>query len=436
MLSGILEEAPIEDVLDLETEALVVATGGWSTERAAPQGEAAGAAVAASTALVRVPELVPWSVTGERVEVPAAETIGQPLLQRGGGLDGRSAGSRRQLALAGGGSAASEAAVERGLAWLAAHQWQDGGWRFDLGATPSCQGACRNSGDFTSTTASTGLALLCFLGAGYTPQEGPYQELVARGLYYLSARMIITSFGGDLRDGEAGTMYAHAIATLALCEAYAMTGDENLAGPAQAAIDFIVNAQHEKGGWRYFPGEPGDTTVTGWQVAALKSGLLANLKVPYDVWRKVSAFLDSVQLERGAAYGYKGMSQVTTTTTAIGLFGRMMLGWPRDHRPLRKGMASVAARRPSRSHIYFNYYATMILHHFGGKGWERWNVRMREYLLKNQATAGHEWGSWYFEEPHSDPGGRLYTTTMAIMMLEVYYRYMPLYQDAMIERAP
>jgi hypothetical protein len=231
-------------------------------------------------------------------------------------------------------------------------------------------------------------------------------------------------------------MYAHAIATLALCEAYAMTGAENLAGPAQAAIDFIVNAQHEKGGWRYQPGEPGDTTVTGWQIAALKSGLLAHLKVPYDVWRKASAFLDSVQLERGATYGYQGTSQMTSTTTAIGLFGRMMLGWPHDHRPLRKGMARVAARKPNQSHIYFNYYATMILHHFGGKGWDRWNVRMREYLVKNQRRGSHETGSWYFAEPHSHRGGRLYTTTMAIMTLEVYYRYMPLYQKAIIDRAP
>jgi len=437
LLSGFLEEAPIDDPLNLETEALVVATGGMSNAKAAPQGQAVGDAATISTALVRVPELVPWSTTGDRIEAPATETIDQPLLQRGGGLDGRSAGNRRQLALAGGGNAASEAAVERGLAWLAAHQWKDGGWRFDLEATPTCRGACRNSGNFESTTASTGLALLCFLGAGYTSQEGPYQESIARGLYYLSERMIFTSFGGDLRDGDAGTMYAHAIATLALCEAYAMTGDENLAGPAQAAIDFIVNAQHEKGGWRYFPGEPGDTTVTGWQIAALKSGLLANLKVPYDVWRKVSAFLDSVQREHGAAYGYQGKTgPMTSTTTAIGLFGRMLLGWPRDHRPLRKGMAGIAARKPSQNHMYFNYYATMILHHFGGKGWERWNVRMRDYLVKNQASAGHERGSWYFEEPHSHRGGRLYTTSMAIMTLEVYYRYMPLYQSAMIDRAP
>jgi hypothetical protein len=435
-LSGRLAERPIEDVLDLETEALMIAAGGASSDLSAPSDQVALNTAMMTTAPMTLPVLQPWSETGEPVVEPVAETIAQPLLQRGGGLSGRSMGNRRELALAGGGSVASEAAVERGLAWLSAHQWQDGGWRFDLEVCPTCQGACRNSGAFGSTTASTGLALLSFLGAGYTQQEGPYQELVASGLYYLTERMIHTSFGGDLRDGVAGTMYSHAIATLALCEAYAMTGDENLAGPAQAAIDYIVNAQHEQGGWRYQPGDPGDTTVTGWQLAALKSGMLANLKIPYEVWRKASAFLDSVQIDQGTAYGYQGKSQMSPATIAIGLFGRMMLGWPRSHRPLMKGIARLDKLKPSKNHIYFDYYATIIIHHFGGKGWKRWNLRMREYLVKNQSAAGHERGSWYFEEPHSHPGGRLYTTAMAIMTLEVYYRYLPLYQEAMIERAP
>jgi len=86
--------------------------------------------------------------------------------------------------------------------------------------------------------------------------------------------------------------------------------------------------------------------------------------------------------------------------------------------------------------MYFNYYASVILHHFGGKDWERWNVRMREYLIETQANKGHESGSWFFAEKHSRQGGRLYTTAMAIMTLEVYYRYMPLYQSEFIDRSP
>jgi hypothetical protein len=86
--------------------------------------------------------------------------------------------------------------------------------------------------------------------------------------------------------------------------------------------------------------------------------------------------------------------------------------------------------------MYFIYYASQVLHHLGGRHWEKWNPRMREYLVHSQATKGHEAGSWYFDEPHSTPGGRLYTTTMAIMTLEVYYRYMPLYGESFVERGP
>jgi hypothetical protein len=114
----------------------------------------------------------------------------------------------------------------------------------------------------------------------------------------------------------------------------------------------------------------------------------------------------------------------------------MILGWPHDHRPLRKGMVRIANEDPRKNHVYFIYYASQILHHYGGKGWQRWNKRTLKYLVEQQSRGGHENGSWYFHEEHSHRGGRLYTTTMAIMTLEVYYRYMPLYQQAFVERAP
>ena len=121
------------------------------------------------------------------------------LLPASGGFEGRGFENRRGLALSGGGSAASEAAVEAGLAWLAAHQYPDGSWRFDLENCPGCQGSCRNSGFARTDSASTGLALLCFLGAGYTHQDGPYQDAVTNGLYFLTQQMVITPHGGDLR---------------------------------------------------------------------------------------------------------------------------------------------------------------------------------------------------------------------------------------------
>jgi len=440
----------LEDDLDLEIGPLPVAGGmiGVESDPATTLGLAPDVStVTVASPLSTAAASAPIAETGAAV---AMETVGQPLASHGGSMEGRSAANRRSLALAGGGNLASESAVERGLAWLAAHQFEDGGWRFDLKTCPQCAGFCGNSGYGQSTTASTGLALLCFLGAGYTHQEGPYQETITQGLYYLNERMLITSMGGDLRDisevdqafgnlivrRKSGSMYSHGIATLALCEAYAMTRDRELAEQAQQAVDFIVNAQHDQGGWRYEPLQPGDTTITGWQVTALKSALLGRLKVPREVWYRVSDFLDSVQIDTGPEYGYTNTSRQTSTTAMVGAFCRMMLGWPRDQSSLRRGVSQLRSANPHQHHMYHNYYASQVLHHYGGPVWERWNPKMRDYLVGSQSAMGHESGSWYFDEQHSKHGGRLYTTAMAILTLEVYYRHMPMYQSAFVNEAP
>ncbi len=351
-------------------------------------------------------------------EAPGTRVRAQP-----GGFAGRSAAMRAELVAQRGGTAASEAAVERGLKWLAAHQLKDGSWRFDLRQSPQCRGLCRDHGTLPTTTGATALALLPFLGAGYTHQEGPYHETVSRGLYYLAGRAIVTPRGVDLQEG---TMYAHGIATIAITEACAMTGDKALRELAQSAVDFTVHAQHPAGGWRYFPQQPGDTTVTGWQLMALKSAQLAGLHVPSTTWHAASRFLDSVQSEDGSRYGYQ-TRHPRMSTTAIGLLGRMYLGWRHRHPSLRRGIHVLAEHGPSPNDLYFNYYATQVLHHFEGRPWTRWNHAMRDMLVATQSDDRHEAGSWQFSEPHTRDAGRLYNTAMAIMILEVYYRYLPLY---------
>ncbi len=341
-----------------------------------------------------------------------------------GALAGRGPKGRSLAIGSGEASDKSEAAVERGLRWLAAHQQKDGSWHFNH--DDICQGQCRNAGTEPTTTGGTAIVLLPFLGAGYTHQTGQYQEVVRRGLYYLGNRALITPHGADLQEG---TMYAQGLSTIALCEAYAMTDDKPLKDIAQSAIDFIVYAQDRKGGgWRYTPGEPGDTTVTGWQLMALKSGQMANLNVPSPTIFKAKDFLTSVQCEGGARYGYMNTTP-RPTTTAIGLLMRMYTGWQRDNIALRQGVVYHLSKwGPSPDNMYYNYYGTQVLHHWGGPEWDRWNRTMRDQLIRTQASSGHEAGSWYFAGGRGAVGGRIYNTAMAVMTLEVYYRYMPLYR--------
>ncbi len=165
---------------------------------------------------------------------------GQALGKGGGGMGGRSPERRAQLVGSGGGSAASEEAVERGLKWLLAHQHQDGSWSFSFDGPP-CDNLCRNPGSETSTTAATALALLPFYGAGYTHKEGPYTEQVNKGLYYLGTKMLITPQGGDLREGDdRGGSYAQGLASIALCEAYAMSKDSTSPYAQMQSISFFT----------------------------------------------------------------------------------------------------------------------------------------------------------------------------------------------------
>jgi hypothetical protein len=342
-----------------------------------------------------------------------------------GKLDNRAPDKRSEAVHYRGGTPKSEEAVEAGLRWLAAHQRDDGSWRFNH-VNENCMHYCSHAGTEASTTASTGLALLPFLGAGYTHKQGEYQDLVQRALDYLRNQAVTSEHGYDLRHGS---MYGQALATITLCEAYGLTRDEVLKPTAQGGIQFILYCQDSTGGgWRYSPGEPGDTTVTGWMLMALKSGQMAGLDVPTPAFRLAEKFLVSVQNVDGSQYGYM-THKPQPTTSAVGLLCRMYTGWKRDNPALQKGMAHLARLGPHKGNLYFNYYATQCMFHWGGLDWDGWNPKMRELLLKSQDQAGHSAGSWYFTDAYGDKGGRLYNTALAVMVLEVYYRYLPLYTE-------
>ena len=350
-------------------------------------------------------------------------------------MSGRGKGKGRMVA-EGGGNEASEAAVASALKWLAAHQLPDGSWCFDHTVCPQCKGQCRNPGDLaTARNGATALALLPFLGAGQTHTTGKYQKQVRAGLYYLVSKIKVDPAKGGSLFESGGSMYSHGLAAITLCEAWGMTHDKGLKAPAQLSLNFISWAQDPVGGgWRYSPRKGGDTSVVGWQIMALKSGHMAYLAIPPITVQKASKYLNSVQAKDGAAYGYAtpGAGQATT---AIGLLCRMHLGWKKDNPALQRGIQWISDQGPSKSNAYYNYYATQVMRHNEGPLWDKWNNVMRDQLVKAQATAGHERGSWaQAGAGHTNAkGGRLYETAMSTMVLEVYYRHMPIYRKQSTE---
>ncbi len=365
---------------------------------------------------------------------------------------GRSKAGRSAMVAKMGGNAASEKAVHQGLTWMSRHQAKDGGWSFDHSGG-ECKGNCSQPGSLGENcrNAATGMAILAMLGAGNTPFEGDFQESVLNGVKYLLTNSKASPAGLDLRGQHANNtgMYSQAIAATALCETLAMMKQEmkesrgkederannkqrvamirQLEPAVQASINFIINAQSKKNGsWGYDPGTDGDTSILGWQIMALKSAVHADININPLTVRVANAFLNEVQADNGM-YGYRSNKDTKESTTAIGLVCRMLSGMSREEPRLKMAVETLSAKGPIRGNMYYNYYATQVMLHYGGETWTKWNNVMREQLLSTQKTEGHAEGSWDLSDTHGGTGGRLYMTCLCTMTLEVYYRHLPLY---------
>lgn len=332
-------------------------------------------------------------------------------------LDGE---ERAKLLKREGGNAESEAAVARGLDWLVRQQKPDGSWVFD--------GEKKEE-----LAASTAMALMAFLGSGIHPKPPSMEardidrsKAVEKGLVYLSS---LVGSGG--RIDKSSNLYGQAIATVALCEAYGLTGDRDLMATAQRTVDFLALAQGKDGGWRYAIGSDGDICVTGWHVQAVLTATRANLKLPKECAEKASEFLDKVQSERGSKYGYTDAETPSQLRNAIGLRSRQFLnGWGPGTVPLILGVDAVVTKGlPERGmDTYYGYYATQLVHDFGGPAWHsKWNPAMRDLLVSTQHSKhgkDKHFGSWNADgQSIGTHCGRLGTTCMNLLTLEVYYRY-------------
>ena len=334
-----------------------------------------------------------------------------------------------------GGNARTEAAVRAALKWLAANQSSDGRWNASTlggGLETNVAGHDRAGAGAQADTGVTGLALLAFLAAGHTHLEGTYREHVQRGLeYLLSVQRPSGNLGGPAR--MFATMYCHGMATFAVSEAYAMTGDERLRLPVEQAVAYTVAAQHpSSGGWRYQPGDLGDLSQFGWQVMALKSAELAGVEIPQQTQAGMNRFLRSVSSGRhGGLASYRPGHQPSRTMTAEALVCRQFLGDDRNGRAATEAAQHLMEQLPDdgRVNLYYWYYATLALFQLQDERWPRWNNALKRRLLQSQRSAGELAGSWDSNTVWGNYGGRAYTTALATLCLETYYRFLPLYGD-------
>jgi hypothetical protein len=328
-----------------------------------------------------------------------------------------------------------------------------------LSYTNQCVGAkCTGAGDSEYDAGVTGLALLAFLGAGYShlsKDEFPdpvtpgkilkFGEVVKNGLKWLMSKQ---DPGGCIGGRGTKYMYNHAIATQALTEAYGMSATQLFKGPAQKAVDFIIAAQNPGKAWRYTKQSgDNDTSVTGWAVMALVSAELSELEVPaHDAYSGARTWFDSVTdstIYSRAGYNGKSSGKVFVpgknenfrhheTMTAIGVLDRIFMAKNKLD-PALEGVQLLVADLPewkaNAIDFYYWYHASYAIFHYDGpdgRFWKKWTEPLKNAIVPNQKTAadGCVNGSWSSEEDRwGFEGGRVYAVAINALSLETYYRY-------------
>jgi hypothetical protein len=329
-----------------------------------------------------------------------------------------------------GGNKASEAAVDRGLAYLARNQEPDGRWTY---IAPGDAGKPGRRPRGYHDLGCTRLAVLTFITRDNTPDKpGPYRNHVNKALNFLLAEQ---DENGDLRGppqarGEGSSradMYDHAIATLALAEAAVMTGDKRYTDAALRGARFIVAAQDpESGGWRYVPGEFGDTSVFGWQVMALHACEKLGFEIPARTRELAGDWIRlATRGPRRMIASYQPRRAPTPAMTAEMLYARMLLGQKLDEDDIKEATDYLAESRPDvrQPNVYYWYYGSLCMLQVQSDLWKRWNAQTRDALVTLQSRGGGADGSWNADPKYGDRAGRVYMTSLALLTLEVYYRY-------------
>ena len=226
-------------------------------------------------------------------------------------------------------------------------------------------------------------------------------------------------------------MYCHGIATLALSEAYIMTRDEPLRATLERAVHYTVVTQHSvTGGWRYQPGDQGDMSQFGWQLMALVGARSAGIAIPDQAWQGAHRWLQRVSLgNHGGLACYTTDRRVPShSMTAEALACRFFLQGGADRATVDEAANFISREGlgPGSLNLYYCYYATMALYQVQDHRWVAWNRALTARLLETQQTRGRLAGSWNPDTVWGHTGGRVYSTALACLCLETYYRFLPL----------
>jgi prenyltransferase beta subunit len=336
-------------------------------------------------------------------------------------------------------------AVDRGLQWLADHQAEDGSWIAKIGFKLNT--SYEETSEDKGHVGVTSLACMAFLAGGHLPGRGQYGANVERGLQF-----VLSCVQDDGYITYSGTrMYSHAFGTLFLAEVYGMTHKADVRAKLQLAVDFIVNSQNAEGGWRYEPyAVESDMSIVVCQVMALRAARNIGIRVPKSVIDRAAKYVvDSAVSEeslRGSFYqgtfNYKNEigsfhyqkqdgSRSSFPLTAAGvtaLYGAGVYSAQSIDdgiNYLRNNLDGFNQRegRRNNGHYFFwygHYYGVQAMYTAGADNWEAYFNKVRDELLRMQEPAG--------SFPNSVGPGPAFGTAMAVLILEIPYRFLPIFQ--------
>jgi len=297
----------------------------------------------------------------------------------------------------------ADEAIRRGLRYLANRQNADGSW---------------NNREYSKNTGICGLALLAFMVKGNLPGRGEYGKTVAKGMKFLLD--CSRPNGLIVKNSSHGPMYEHGFATLFLAEAYGMTQSPKIYECLKKAIDLIVRTQNRRGGWRYQPiPSDDDISVTVVQVVALRAAKNAGIDVPKTTIEEAIKYVRACCNKDDGGFGYRPGGGSGFARTAAGVMTLQLAG---EHKAeeVKPGLDYLVQNREAKDHhfYYAHYYAVQAMYQYGEEYWEDWYPGIRETLLKKQEADGR----WRGE------AGDIYGTAVAVLVLGVPYRYLPIYQ--------
>jgi len=306
---------------------------------------------------------------------------------------------------------AMEESVQRGLRYLAGLQNDDGSF---------------GRGQFAKHAGITALCGLAFMADGHLPGRGAYGDNVRKALDFVLSSA--TETGLLAAENSHGPMYGHGFATLFLGEIYGMNNeDARVRDALTRAVELIINSQNQEGGWRYNPVPyDADISVTICEIMALRSARNAGIKVPKETIDRAIAYVRSCQNSDG---GFRYMSTSGTSLwprTAAGVASLYYAGVYSDNsidRGLNYLQDSVnpdAGGNSGEAHYFYgHYYAVQAMYLAGGKRWTAWWPNIRDEMISKQAATG----GWMDYQ-----AGQAYSTSMALIVLQMPKRYLPIFQ--------